>query len=229
MSDKRVLFITGASTGIGEATARAAVADGWRVALTARSADKLQALAQDLGSDNALAIGMDVQSYDAQWSAVAKTIDRFGRIDAVFANAGRGGVPGGYSEGDPDAWRDMILTNVYGLAVTLRATLAELKRTRGHLVITSSIAGRRHVDGSVYGATKWAASAIGYNVRGELRGTGVRVTTLEPGMVDTPFFEDPKPDALRPENVADAVLFALGQPASVTIDEVTVLPTPKDA
>jgi len=229
MSDKRVLFITGGSTGIGEATARAAVADGWRVALTARSAEKLQALAEELGRDNALAISMDVQDYAAQQSAVAKTIEQFGRIDAVFANAGRGGVPGGYSEGDPDAWRDMILTNVFGLALTLRATLAELKRTRGHLVITSSIAGRRHIDGSVYGATKWAASAMGYNVRGELRGTGVRVTTLEPGMVDTPFFDDPKPDALRPENVADAVMFALGQPATVTIDEVTVLPTPRGA
>jgi NADP-dependent 3-hydroxy acid dehydrogenase YdfG len=152
-------------------------------------------------------------------------IERFGAIDAVLANAGRGGSSGGYSEGDPDVWREMILVNVYGLALTLRATLAHLKASKGHLLITSSNAGRRPLPGSVYGATKWAATAMGYNVRGELQGTGVRVTVIEPGLVDTPFFDEPKPDALRPDDIARLVLFALEQPESVNLHEMVVTPT----
>lgn len=227
MSDQngRVLLITGASTGIGEATARMAAAQGFRLVLNARRPDKLATLVDELGSDMAVAAPGSVSEWDDAQSMVRTAIKSFGQVDAVFANAGRGGVPGGFSEGDPDEWRDMILTNVYGLALTLRASLAALKESKGHLLITSSIAGRRPLPGSIYGMTKWAASAVGYNVRAELAGTGVRVTLIEPGMVDTPFFDDPKPDALRPDDVARTVMFALTQPRSVMINELVVVPS----
>jgi NADP-dependent 3-hydroxy acid dehydrogenase YdfG len=224
----RVLLITGASSGIGEATARAAAADGWRVALAARRVDRLATLVAELGEDRSLALGADVADYAACEAMVEATLARFGRLDAVFANAGTGGRPGGFSGAPVDSWRAMVEVNVLGLAHTLRATLAAVKDARGHVLITSSVAGRRTIAGSMYGATKWAATAIGYNLREELRGTGVRVTLIEPGMVDTPFFDAPKPDALRPEDIARAALYALSQPAGVDVHELLVLPTPPE-
>lgn len=221
-----VLLITGASSGIGAATARAAAAEGWRLALAARSVDRLEALVAELGADRACAIACDVSDWDDQQRMADAALRRFGRIDAVFANAGTGGRPGGFSAAPVESWRQMVDVNILGVAYTLRATLEHVKAARGHVLITGSIAGRRVLAGSMYAATKWAVSAIGYALREELRGTGMRVTLIEPGMVDTPFFDDPKPDALRPEDVARAVLYALGQPAGVDVHELVVLPTP---
>lgn len=225
-NDGKVLLITGASTGIGAATARAAAEDGWTVALAARSADKLKELVAEIGEDRAHAIPCDVTDYEDQQRMVAATLDRFGRLDAVFANAGTGGEPGGFSGAPVESWRKMVDINILGVAYTLRASLDHLKKARGHLVITGSIAGRRTLPGSMYSATKWAVSAIGYGVREEVKGTSMRVTLLEPGMVNTPFFDDPKPDALRPEDVARSVVFALNQPPGVDLHELVVLPTP---
>ena len=218
------ILITGASSGIGAATARQAIASGHRVALVARSEDKLNDLVREFGADKSLAIAGDVANWTDAQDMVSKTIDAFGQLDAVFANAGRGGGSGGYSEGDVEMWKSLIDTNIYGLALTIRASVAALKASKGHLLITSSIAGRRTLPGSVYGMTKWAATAIGYNVREELREHGVRVTLIEPGMVDTPFFDTPKPDALKPEDIARSVLFALEQPNHVCVQEMVVLP-----
>jgi NADP-dependent 3-hydroxy acid dehydrogenase YdfG len=153
-------------------------------------------------------------------------VERFGGLDAVFANAGIGGQPGGFSGAPPASWRALVEVNILGVAYTLRASLGHLKAARGHVVITGSVAGRRTLAGSMYSATKWAVSAIGYGLREELRGSGVRVTLLEPGLVDTPFFDTPKPEALRPEDVARSVIYALEQPPSVDVHEVTILPTP---
>jgi NADP-dependent 3-hydroxy acid dehydrogenase YdfG len=225
-TDSRVLLITGASSGIGAATARAAAAAGWRLALVARSRDKLEALAAELGAERTLVIAADVSAWQDAEAMAAAAMERFGRIDAVFANAGTGGQPGGFSGAPPESWRRMVDVNILGVAHTLRATLGHLKAARGHVLITGSIAGRRVLAGSMYAATKWAVTAIGYNLREELRGTGVRVTLIEPGMVDTPFFDEAKPDALRPEDVARAVLYALDQPPSVDVHELTILPTP---
>ena len=147
-------------------------------------------------------------------------------LDAVFANAGTGGEPGGFSGAPVESWQRIVNTNILGVAYTLRASLEEIKKTQGHVIITGSIAGRKVLSGSMYSASKWAVSAIGYNLREEMRGTGIRVTLIEPGMVDTPFFDEPKPDALRPEDVARTVLFALSQPPSVDISELVVMPTP---
>lgn len=226
MSDNRVLLITGASTGIGAASARAAAAAGFRVALAARSHDALAALVGEIGEDRAMALACDVTDYESQERMVAATLDRFGAIDAVFANAGSGGEPGGFSSAPIESWQRIVTVNILGVAYTLRASLAALKRSQGHVLITGSVAGRRTIAGSMYSASKWAVTAIGYGLREELRGTGVRVTLIEPGMVDTPFFDEPKPEALRADDIARAVIYALQQPAGVDVHELMVLPTP---
>lgn len=185
MTDK-VLLITGASTGIGHATALRAAEAGYRLVLAARSLDKLNTLVEEIGNERALAVACDVTDEEQQETMVAKTLDRFGRLDVLFANAGIGGSPGGFSGADPKVWREMLLTNVLGVGISLRVSLAALKEQRGHVVLTGSVAGRVPISGSMYSASKWAVSGIGYNLREELKGTGVRVTLIEPGMVDTP-------------------------------------------
>jgi NADP-dependent 3-hydroxy acid dehydrogenase YdfG len=222
----RTLLITGASSGIGAATARLAANQDFNLALAARSTDKLDTLAAELGSEKVKTFACDVTDYAAQEQLVADVVGAFGSLDAVFANAGTGGEPGGFSGAPVESWQRIVNTNILGVAYTLRASLAEIKKTQGHVIITGSIAGRRVLSGSMYSVSKWAVSAIGYNLREELRGTGVRVTLIEPGMVDTPFFDNPKPDALRPDDVARTVLFALSQPPGVDISELVVMPTP---
>jgi NADP-dependent 3-hydroxy acid dehydrogenase YdfG len=225
----RVLFITGASTGIGAATARRAVAAGDRVVLLARHRDALDVLAGELGAEHAHAMACDVTEWDQVDSAAATAIERFGRIDVVFANAGFGATRG-FLNDSPAHWRAMVLTNVLGVAHTIRATLPHLlERGTGHYVITSSIAGRRSLPGSLYSATKWAATGIGQSLRAELRemhgNTAIRVTLIEPGAVDTPFFDNPGEGRLEADDVASAVMFALDQPAHVDVNEVLILPT----
>ncbi len=225
-TDNKVLLITGASSGIGAATARMAVEAGWQVVLAARSEDKLQKLVQKLGEEHAMAITVDVTDYEDQRAMLKTLLERHGRLDAVFANAGVGGEPGGFSGAPVESWETMVNVNILGAAYTLRATLDTLKQSQGHLLLTGSVAGRRTLAGSMYSASKWAVSAIGYGVREELRGTGVRVTLIEPGPVDTPFFDEPMDNSLTPEDVARTVLFALSQPKTVDIHELMVLPTP---
>lgn len=225
MSDK-VLLITGASSGIGAATARAASEAGYRLVLAARRKEKLDELVNELGgSDKALAVTCDVQDWDSQQAMVKAALDHFGQIDAVFVNAGRGGEPGGFSGADPHVWKDMITTNVLGVGLTLRASLEAVKKQRGHVLITGSAAGRATIPGSMYSATKWAVSAIGYNLREEVKADGVRVTLIEPGMVDTPFFDDPKPGVLEAQDVAEAVVFALTRPSRVDVNEILLRPS----
>lgn len=224
MTDK-VLLITGASSGIGKATAERAAEAGYRLVLAARSKDKVDRLADQVGgADRAIAVRCDVTQPDQQKAMVQQALTHFGRLDAVFANAGIGSGPGGFSGADPDNWRDLLLTNVYGVGLTLRVSLDALKRSRGHVLLTGSVAGRITLAGSMYSASKWAVTAIGYGLREELRSTGVRVTLIEPGMVDTPFFDDPKPDALRPDDVARAVIYALQQPEHVDVNEILLRP-----
>ena len=159
----------------------------------------------------------------------ATALERFGRIDAVFANAGFG-ASRGFLEESPEHWRSMVLTNVYGVALTIRATLPHLlERGDGHFLVTSSVAGRRALPGSLYSATKWAATAIGESLRQELRqmhdNHGIRVTLIEPGMVDTPFFDNrPGESALQDEDIARAVMYALEQPEGVDVNEILIRP-----
>jgi NADP-dependent 3-hydroxy acid dehydrogenase YdfG len=223
-----VFLITGASSGIGAATARQAAEAGYRVVLAARSRDRLQALAAELGGqERALALACDVTEWDQQQAMVEEAVGRFGRIDVAFANAGFGAARGFLAE-SPEHWRAMVLTNVYGAALTIRAVLPALKEARGHLLLTGSVAGRRALPGSLYSATKWAVTAMGEAARLELDGTGVRVTLIEPGMVDTPFFSQRPSGALQPEDVARAVMFAVSQPPHVDVNEILVRPTAQD-
>lgn len=222
-----VFLITGASTGIGAATARAAADDGHRVVLAARSEDKLTALADELGGpERALAIRCDVTEWEDQEALVKAALDAFGQIDVVFANAGFG-AKRGFLEESPEQWRSMVLTNVYGAALTIRASIPALKQSRGHLLLTGSVAGRIALPGSLYSCTKWAVTAMAEAARQDLNGTGIRVTLVEPGMVDTPFFDDGAPGALEAEDIARAVMYAIGQPAHVDVADVMVRPLPR--
>jgi NADP-dependent 3-hydroxy acid dehydrogenase YdfG len=224
-----VLLITGASSGIGAATARAA--GDRRLVLAARRTDELEALAAELGGpERAIAVPCDVTEWDQVQALAATALERFGRIDAVFANAGFG-AKRGFLEEDPEHWKSMVLTNVLGAALTIRATLPHiLERGDGHFLITSSVAGRRAMPGSLYSATKFAATAIGESLRAELRqvheNTAIRVTLIEPGMVDTPFFDNKPADwVLRDEDIARSVVWALDQPDHVEINEILIRPT----
>lgn len=230
MAEDPVLLITGASSGIGAATARVAAPE-YRLVLAARRLDELEALATELGGpERALAIRCDVTEWDQVEAMAAAGLDHFGRIDAVFANAGFG-AKRGFLEESPEFWRSMVLTNVYGAALTIRATLPHLlERGDGHFLITSSIAGRRALPGSLYSATKFAATAIGESLRSELRqiheNTAIKVTLIEPGMTDTPFFDkSPGDAALRDTDVAKAVMYALEQRPGVDVNEILVRPT----
>jgi NADP-dependent 3-hydroxy acid dehydrogenase YdfG len=225
MADDPVLLITGASSGIGAATARHAAAAGYRLVLAARSQDRLQALAHDLGGPRrAVATRCDVTDWADVQGAVARATEAFGGLDAVFANAGFGGERG-WEKQDVEHWRAMVLTNVYGAAITVRAALPALRERRGHILLTGSVAGRRALPGSLYSCTKFAVSAMGEALRQDVDGTGIRVTLVEPGMVDTPFFDNPVTGALAAEDVARAVLFALQQPPHVDVNELLVRPT----
>jgi NADP-dependent 3-hydroxy acid dehydrogenase YdfG len=223
-SDTPVLLITGASSGIGAATARAAAADGWRVVLAARSQDKIDAIASELGDDAAVAVRCDVTEWADQQAAVAAALDTFGRLDASWANAGFG-ASRGFLEESPEHWRAMVDTNVYGAALTIRAALPHFKdQGAGHFLLTGSVAGRMHLPGSLYSATKWAVHAMAEGLRQEVSDTKIRTTIIAPGMVDTPFFDNPVSGALEPDDVARAVLYALSQPVHVDVNEVLMRP-----
>jgi NADP-dependent 3-hydroxy acid dehydrogenase YdfG len=124
----------------------------------------------------------------------------------------------------------MVLTNVYGVALTIRATVEAIRDTRGHLLLTGSVAGRRALRGSLYSATKWAVTAMGEAARQELHDSGVRVTVIEPGMVDTPFFERGAGEgALQAGDVARAVMYAVSQPPHVNVNEILMRPTAQES
>ena len=225
MADQPVLVITGASTGIGAATAHRAVEFGYRVVLAARSEDKLRALADELGGDDkAAATRCDVTDWDDQQALVATALDRFGRLDAYFANAGFG-AKRGFLEETVEHWKSMIDTNVLGAALSIRASLPHFReRNAGHMILTSSIAGRRALPGSLYSCTKHAVTAMGEALRQEISDTDIKVTLVEPGMVDTPFFENRPTGALEADDIARAVMYALTQPPHVDVNEILVRP-----
>jgi NADP-dependent 3-hydroxy acid dehydrogenase YdfG len=217
-------MITGASSGIGEATARAAAAAGMQLVLTARRQSRLDDLVRDIGEDSALAIATDVSDYDQVAAAAEAGAARFGRLDAVFANAGTGLDTPGTATGDPHEWRRMLEVNVNGLAYTARATLPYLRETTGHFLVTGSAAGRNVIKGSVYGASKWFAHGFALNLAEEMKEWQGRCTIIAPGMVNTAFFDEPKPDKLQPEDVADAVMHALNADPRNSVREIYLMP-----
>jgi NADP-dependent 3-hydroxy acid dehydrogenase YdfG len=223
--DDRVLLIAGASSGIGAATARQAAEAGYKVVLGARSEDKLQTLAKEI---DGLAVRCDVSQYEDVEQLTATALEAYGRIDVVFANAGVG-HPRGFEAGDPEDAKQMVIINVFGIYATIRATAEALRETKGHLVITSSIAGRRALKGSLYSATKFAVTGMAESARQDFNGTGVRTTLISPGMVETPGFSHDLQETLTADDIARAVLFAVSQPVHMDVNEILIRPTAQDS
>jgi NADP-dependent 3-hydroxy acid dehydrogenase YdfG len=233
----KTAVVTGASSGIGEATARLLTGEGCNVVLAARREDRLKSLAAELG-EGALAAPTDVTDPAACAALVARTVERFGSLEILVNNAGLG-LYGSIPEGDPDDWRRMFDVNVLGVLYSTRAAVRHmLARGTGDVVFVSSLAGRRvpAPDGTVYAATKHAITALAEGLRLDVHEKGIRVINVEPGLVRTEFPENTYPDAreyyaqkgftpLEAKDVAAAVLYAVSQPARVSLNEIAVRPT----
>ncbi len=228
-----VFLITGASGGIGAATAAAAAAAGYRVALAGRRPGPVHDLAAELGGPpRALARRCDVSDWEQLLALVGEVTGTLGRLDVVFANAGWS-APTSFlgQEGlPPGEWHRMVATNVLGPALTARAALPALARFGGHLLLTGSVAGRVTRPGSLYSATKWAVSALAASIRAECVGTGVRVTLIQPGLTDAGPADPGRQDdpKLAPADVAAAVMYAVSQPARVDVGEIVIRPAGQD-
>ncbi len=233
----KTAVVTGASSGIGESTARLLVAAGCNTVLVARREDRLERLAAQLG-ERALPTPADITDPAACEALVERAVERFGSLDVLGNNAGLG-INGSISEGDPADWRTMLDVNVLGVLYATRAAVRHmLERGSGHVVLVSSLAGRRvpRAESTVYAATKHAITAVAEGLRMEVGERGVRVTSVEPGLVRTKFAASSHRSAeeyyaglpfepLEPEDVAAAVLYAVSRPARVSVDEVAIRPT----
>ena len=231
----KTVIVTGASSGIGEATARLLAKKGCNVVLAARREDRLNALAVELG---ALAVPTDVTEPAACAALVARAAERFGSLDVLVNNAGLG-LYGSIAEGDPEDWRKMFDVNVLGVLYVTRAAVRQmLRQGAGDVVFVSSLAGRRvpRADGTVYAATKHAITAVAEGLRMDVHEKGIRVINVEPGLVRTEFPESSYPSAqryyaekeyapLEAEDVAAAAVYALEQPPRVSVNEIMVRPT----
>jgi clavulanate-9-aldehyde reductase len=237
----RVVAITGASSGIGEATALACVAAGASVALAARRADRIEALAGRIADEGgtAIAVPTDVADERQARAFVEQTYERLGRLDALVNNAGvmlLGAVTGA----DTEQWRRMIDANLYGVLYCSHAALPLMQQQgSGHIVNVSSVAGRIASAGSaVYNMTKWGVNGFSEGLRQEALHANIRVTVVEPGAVETELighntdaiqamaakvFEGVQ--ALQATDIADAIMYALGQPENVAINEILIRPT----
>lgn len=224
-----VTLITGGSTGIGAATARALLKQGHRVAITGRNADKLAAFAAAAGAgERLLTITGDASDEHDVAAAVLRVADTWGRLDNVIANAGIS-LPGNLESHAPADMRAMVLTNVLGPALLVREALPHLRESRGRIVIIGSVAGVRNTPGNLYSVTKWAAHALAENTRLLVAKDGVGVTIIAPGVVDTPFWDErggtpEAAPAMTAEQVADTIVFAINQPAGLDINHITMRP-----
>ena len=234
----KIMIITGASSGIGRETARRFAPEGVKLVLVARSADKLSALAGELGGDT-LAIPADLTRPADVDAMLAKTLERFGRVDILFANAGSY-VAGDVAEGDPDAWDRIIGINVNGVFRAVRAVLpGMIERRSGDIVVTSSISGHQAIHWEpVYSATKHAVQSFVHGVRRQVAPHNVRIGSLAPGMVLNELWGVTDPaeierrvaahGGLRSEDVAEALHFMVTRPAHVTIRDLVILPQNQD-
>jgi len=228
MTTSPVTLLTGGSSGIGAATTRRLLRDGHRVGITGRDLGRLRRLVEELGDPpELLVLPGHAADPDAVESAVEATVAEFGRLDTVVANAGFG-TPDTLATGDPAAWRDMVLTNVLGPALLIKAALPALKVTRGRIILIGSVVGFIHLPGSMYGATKWAVTGLAENTRLMVSGDGIGVTLVAPGLVDTNFYSGagggPPGTLLSADQVADTIVWAMGQPDGVDVNTVVVRP-----
>jgi NADP-dependent 3-hydroxy acid dehydrogenase YdfG len=240
-SNNRTAVITGASSGIGEATARALARDGYDLALLARRRDRIEALASELGGANgttALAIEADVTDRESLSAAAETVAERLGGADVLVNNAGQM-LLAPFSAEQSQETRRMVEINLLGAMVTLEVFLDQLRDGGGDLVNISSVAGRTSRAGnSVYSATKWGLNGWSEALRQELR-PEIRVIVIEPGAVATELTDhithaDSKKgaeqlysdvEAISPEDVAEVIAFALGRPRGVSLNEILIRPT----
>jgi NADP-dependent 3-hydroxy acid dehydrogenase YdfG len=237
----RAVAITGASSGIGEATALACARAGAAVSLGARRTDRIEALAQRIQADGgtAVAIATDVGEEEQARAFVEQTREQLGRLDALINNAGVmllgpiGGAP-------TEEWRRMIHANVYGVLYCTHAALPIMREQgSGHIVTVSSVAGRVARAGSgVYNLTKHGVGAFSEALRQEVSGDNIRVTLIEPGAVATELAGHNRPEVqeqmakrfegvrrMDAEDIAAGILYALGQPEHVNVNEILIRPT----
>ncbi|SDN30099.1 NADP-dependent 3-hydroxy acid dehydrogenase YdfG [Streptomyces sp. cf386] len=228
MTDSPVALITGGGSGIGAAVARQLLDAGHRVAVTGRGEARLRGFAEELGEpDGLLTVVGNTAEYGDVQAAVDTTLKAFGRLDTVVANAGFA-THDSVAEGDPAGWTEMVLTNVLGPALLIRASIDALKETRGRIVLVGSVAGFVHGPGNIYGATKWAVTGLAENTRRQVTEWGVGVTLIAPGRVETPFWDSygslPPGHLLTADQIADSVVWAVRQPDGVDINTVVVRP-----
>jgi len=232
------VFVTGASSGFGAATARRFAAAGARVIAAARRVDRLDGLAKELGP-SVLTVALDVRDRDAVFAAVALLPPEFAAVDVLVNNAGLALGLGPAQEADLDEWDQMIDTNCKGLTYCTRAILPGMvARGRGHVINLGSVAGSYpYPGGNVYGGSKAFVHQFSLDLRSDLHGTGVRVTSVEPGMADTEFSavrfggDREQADAvyagmqpLTADDIAEAVMWSLSRPPHVNIHEMLIAP-----
>jgi NADP-dependent 3-hydroxy acid dehydrogenase YdfG len=242
---QKVALITGASSGIGEATALALSAQGMRVALAARRADRLEGLVQRItqARGEAMALVADVTDEEQVQAMVSRTHERWGQLDILVNNAGLmllGPIAGANTED----WRRMVQTNVLGLLYATHAVLPIMKsQGSGHIVNMSSVAGRVARAGSgVYNVTKWGVVAFSEALRQECVPEHIRVTVIEPGVVETDLATHITNHTareaalqrihtitpLQSEDIANAIAYAVTQPVYVNVNEILIRPTDQD-
>lgn len=239
---KRTVVVTGASSGIGEACAHAFAAAGDRLVLVARRGDRLEALASTLAEAHgteALPVELDVRDRDAVRATLGALPDAWRDVDVLVNSAGLAAGLAPVQDADPDDWDRMIETNVRGVLSVTRALMPRmLERGSGHIINVGSIAGRAaYPGGAVYSATKAALDRITSGMRMDLLGSGLRVSTVDPGMVETEFsvvrFHGDRERAdrvyagLQPlsgEDIADAIVWVAGRPPNVVIADMMILP-----
>jgi ribitol 2-dehydrogenase len=234
----KVVIITGASSGIGAATARTLARLGCRVTLAARSVVKLHALVEEL-APAALAVPTDVTVGSEVTRMVATTVEQFGRVDVLFANAGIY-IPGQAAEGDPEAWARLMDVNIDGVLRSVHAVLPHfIAQQSGDILITSSISGFVDIEWEpVYSASKHAIQGFVHTLRRQVAPAGIRVGAIAPGMVANELWgftaaaeieqQVAKRASIRSEDVAEAVIFMLSQPPHVTIRDLVILPQNQD-
>jgi len=237
----QVVAVTGASSGIGEATALACARAGAAVALAARRGERIEALAERIGADGgrAVAVPSDVGEEEQARAFVERTHAELGRLDVLVNNAGVM-LLGPIENAPTDEWRTMIHANVLGVLYCTHAALPLMRaQGSGHIVNVSSVAGRVARAGSgVYNLTKFGVGAFSESLRQEAVALGVRVTLVEPGAVATELAGHNRPEVLEQmaknfagvtplaaEDIADAVIYAIGQPPNVSVNEVLVRPS----
>lgn len=235
----KVVIITGASSGIGAASARALARSGCKVALAARSQEKLEVLADEIGRASALVLPTDITAGKQVAAMVERTVAHFGRVDVLFANAGIY-IPGEVADGDPDAWANLMRVNVDGVLRAVHAVLPYMMTQKsGDILVTSSISGFIDIQWEpIYSASKHAIQSFVHTLRRQVAAHNIRVGAIAPGMVANELwgFTEPsriaemveKHASLTSEDVAEAVVFMLSRPPHVTIRDLVMLPQNQD-